>query len=171
MYKLIFCSLPTDEDSVRNRVEQEEAHGNCTDDLEKYGMPFSDSPQSDEAGKSMKREDGKLRTLSGCPVNSQGKNVRINIHLTTRSRTFSAISYLLREDLINQSSQKCGPEGDKLHLNKAKLHQAEKMIRGGFIELYKGLGYLEVYRYNLYYPKFLWFNELDKILKLFTRLY
>lgn len=121
-----------------------------TDDLEKTEVPFSD-----EIGKSMemKREDGKLRSLSGRTINCQGKNLRINIPLTTPSRTFSAISYLLREDLLNQSSRKCGGEVCKIHLNKTKLHHAEKMIKGGFIELYKGLGYLKVYRYN---PKFLW---------------
>ncbi|XP_010265690.1 PREDICTED: phosphate transporter PHO1 homolog 1-like [Nelumbo nucifera] len=31
--------------------------------------------------------------------------------------------------------------------NKKKLHHAEKMIRGAFTELYKGLGYLKTYRY------------------------
>lgn len=146
----------TEEDSVRNRAQQEEMQDpSCMDDLEKNEVPFSDSPRdADEVGKSMqlKREDGKLRTLSGRIINCQGKNLRINIPLTTPSRTFSAISYLLREDLLNQSSRKCGPEGGKIHLNKTKLHHAEKMIKGGFLELYKGLGYLKVYRYN---PKFL----------------
>lgn len=135
----------TEEDSVRNRTEQEEMQDTSIEDLEKNEVPFSD-----EIGKSMemKREDGKLRTISGNIINCQGKNLRINIPLTTPSRTFSAISYLLREDLLNQSSRKCGPEGGKIHLNKMKLHHAEKMIKGGFIELYKGLGYLKVYRYN-----------------------
>lgn len=119
-----------------------------TDD--KNEVPFSDSPYADEDGKSnqIKREDGKLRTLSGRIINCQGKNVRINIPLTTPSRTFSAISYLVREDLLNQSSRKCGQKGGKIHVNKTKLHHAEKMIKGGFIELYKGLGYLKVYRYD-----------------------
>lgn len=123
---------------------------NCTDDLEKNEVPFPNSPRSDEAGKSMqtKGQDDKLRTLS-CNISScHGKNVRIKIPLTTPSRAFSAISYLVREDLLNQSSRNCGPEVGKLHLNKTKLHHAEKMIKRGFVELYKGLGYLKVYRYN-----------------------
>ncbi|XP_054808894.1 phosphate transporter PHO1 homolog 1-like isoform X2 [Prosopis cineraria] len=141
----ISCPLPCEEDSVRSRAPQEEMQGNCTDDLEKNEISFSDSPQFDEAEKSMKN-DGKLRTLSGRTVSFQGKNVKINIPLTTPSRTISAISYLLREDLINQSSRKHGLESVKLHLNKTKLHHAEKMIKGGFIQLYKGLQYLKVYR-------------------------
>ncbi|XP_061353965.1 phosphate transporter PHO1 homolog 1 isoform X1 [Gastrolobium bilobum] len=145
----IHCTFSNEEDSVRNRGQQEEMQDTTsTDDSEKSEVPFSDSPRSDETGKSIqiKREDGKLRTPSGRIINCQGKNVKINIPLTTPSRTFSAISYLVREDLLNQSSRKCGPEGGKIHLNRTKLHHAEKMIKGGFIELYKGLGYLKVYR-------------------------
>ncbi|KAI4357889.1 hypothetical protein L6164_001808 [Bauhinia variegata] len=143
----ISYTLSSEDDSVRNRA--------VANDLEKNDMAFADSPRSDEVGKStiLQREDSKLRTLS---------NVRIHIPLTTPSRTFSAISDLVREDLLNQSSRKCGPEGGKLHLNKTKLHHAEKMIRDGFVELYKGLGYLKVYR-NLNMLAFI------KILKKFDK--
>ncbi|KAL8531593.1 hypothetical protein ACS0TY_008260 [Phlomoides rotata] len=74
------------------------------------------------------------------------KNLRIHIPVTNPTRTFSAITYLLWDDLANQSSKKCGPEGNRLHINKKKLHHAGKMIRGAFVELYKGLGYLNTYR-------------------------
>lgn len=151
--------MKTEEDSVRSRAELEEMQDSTItpDDLDKNDPPFPDSPGStgsggnddDKAGKpaTMKREEGKLRTVSGRMVSCQGKNLRINIPLTTPSRTLSAISYLVREDLLNQSSRKCGSEdASKLHLNKTKLYHAEKMIKGGLIELYKGLGYLKVYR-------------------------
>ncbi|KAK7275151.1 hypothetical protein RIF29_16260 [Crotalaria pallida] len=158
----ISCTFSNEEDSVRNRELHEDMQETSSDD--KNEEPFSDSPRTDELGKSMqmKREDGKLRTHSGRIINCQGKNLRINIPLTTPSRTFSAISYLVREDLLNQSSRKCGAEGGKIHVNKTKLHHAEKMIKGGFIELYKGLGYLKVYR-NLNMLAFL------KILKKFDK--
>lgn len=148
---LYFRCLATDEESVRDRTEEEQPQDNGTEDKEKNDVPLKDdSPKSDELGKSMrmKREDGKMRSLSGRVFDLQGKNLKINIPLTTPSRTFSAISYLVREDLMNQSSKKCGPEGSKLQINRTKLHHAEKMIRGAFIELYKGLGYLKTYRYN-----------------------
>lgn len=121
----------TEEDSVRSRGEEEEREEDkCGYDSEKNDTPFS--------------EGNRERTECG----RMGKNVRINIPLTTPSRTLSAISYLVREDLLNQSSRKCGPEGgSKLHVNKTKLRHAEKMIKGGLVELYKGLGYLKVYRY------------------------
>lgn len=140
----------TDEESVKDRTEEEQLQDNRADDTEKNDVPFTDSPRSDDKGKSMrmKKEDGKMRTLSGPVINCQGKNLRINIPLTTPSRTFSAISYLFWEDLMNPSSRKCGPEGNKFHVNPTKLHHAEKMIRGALVELYKGLGYLKSYRYN-----------------------
>ncbi|XWS33990.1 hypothetical protein CRYUN_Cryun21dG0000900 [Craigia yunnanensis] len=145
----ISCTISCEEDSVKDRTEQEQLQDSCTDELERNDVFFSDSPISDDIGKStrMKREDGKLRTLSGRIFSYQGKNLRMNIPLTTPSRTFSAISYLVWDDLVNQSSKKCGPERSKLHINKSKLHHAEKMIKGALIELYKGLGYLKTYRH------------------------
>lgn len=146
-----FCPyLAAEEESVKDRTEQEQQQENRVDEMERNDMPSADSPRSDDLGKlmRMKREDGKMRTLSGRSFNCQGKNLRINIPLTTPSRTFSAISYLVWEDLVNQSSKKCGQEGSKLHVNRTKLRHAEKMIKGAFIELYKGLGYLNTYRYN-----------------------
>ncbi|KAE8716052.1 Phosphate transporter PHO1-like protein 1 [Hibiscus syriacus] len=148
----ISCTISCEEDSVKDRMEQEQLQqDSCTDELDKNEVSFSDSPRSDETLKStsinVKREKGRLRSLSGCVFIFQGKNLRINIPLTTPSRTFSAISYLVWDDLVNQSSKKYGPQGGKLHINKSKLHHAEKMIKGAFVELYKGLGYLKTYRH------------------------
>jgi len=136
---LILCIVDAEEDSVRSREQ--------TEDLEKIEENFTESNEEDKS-MDLKWEDGKLRTLSGQIVSGQGKNVRINIPLTTPSQTFSEISYLVMEDLFNKSSRKCNPEGGVLRVNKTRLHHAEKMIKGGFIELYKGLGYLNDYRYN-----------------------
>ena len=51
------------------------------------------------------------------------------------------------DDLIKQSSRKGAMDGKNVHINKTKIHHAGKMIKGAFIELYKGLGYLKTYRY------------------------
>jgi len=86
---LKLCSLETEEDSFRSRPQQEELQAiTSTDELEKIEAPFLDSPGAEELAKSlqMKREDGKLRTLSSHVINFQGKNLRINIPLTTPSR-------------------------------------------------------------------------------------
>jgi hypothetical protein len=92
----------------------------------------------------------KMRTLSGKEVTCQGRSVRINIPITTPSRTVIAIRELLFDDMLSQSRKIGGIGGDgceKLSINKKKVHQAEKMIRGALVELYKGLGYLKTYRY------------------------
>ncbi|KAH6807178.1 EXS family protein [Perilla frutescens var. frutescens] len=141
-------TISCDEESIRDSAEAEQGILNSTDEADKLEARLSDSPRSGEVGKpcKLKKEDRKLRSFSDRTVSCRGKNLRIHIPLTNPTRTFSAISYLLWDDLVNQSSKKCGPEGNKLHINKKKLHHAEKMIRGAFIELYKGLGYLKTYR-------------------------
>lgn len=104
-----------------------------------------DPDRSDKA----KKEEGKTSSLSSGVFSCQGKSLRMNIPLTTPSRTISALTSLVWEDLLSQS-KKWGPEGNgRLSVNRAKLHRAEKMIRGAFVELYKGLGYLSTYRYSL----------------------
>ncbi|KAH6802138.1 EXS family protein [Perilla frutescens var. frutescens] len=137
-------TISCDEESIKHIAETE----NVTEELDNDDMISSESPKSGEVARSMRmeEEDRKLKSVSNRVINCQGKNLRIHIPLTNPARTFSAITYLLWDDLVNQSSKKCGPEANKLHINKKKLHHAEKMIRGAFVELYKGLGYLKTYR-------------------------
>lgn len=150
-----FFLFATDEESPRGITDEEQGQDNATDDqCDTNSVQFSDSLRSVEMGKSrrIKKEDGKLRAVSGRPFNHQGKNLRIHVPLTNPTRTFS---YLLWDDLINQSSKKYEPGGSKVHINKTKLHHAEKMIKGALIELYKGLGYLKTYRYafdTIFFP-------------------
>ncbi|XP_052184518.1 phosphate transporter PHO1 homolog 1 [Diospyros lotus] len=142
-------TISCDDESIRGKTEQDQGQDNGTEDeFDKNDAEFTELTKTEELGQSMrmKRDDGKMRTLSGRVFNCQGKTLRINIPLTNPSRAFSAITYLLWDDLVNQSSRKCSPEGSRLHINKTKLWHAEKMIRGAFIELYKGLGYLKTYR-------------------------
>lgn len=131
-------------------IDEEAEQGVENSSSDGVNAESTDSPSSGEVGKpcnKLKKEDRQLRSFSDRTVSCRGKNLRIHIPLTNPTRTFSAISYLLWDDLVNQSSKKCGQEEKKLHINKKKLHHAEKMIRGAFIELYKGLGYLKTYRY------------------------
>ncbi|CAH9082137.1 unnamed protein product [Cuscuta epithymum] len=123
-------SISCDDESNRSRREEDHAQG--------------DTDESEEVGRSMAMkiiEDKKLRSsLSDHFINCQGKSLKVHIPLTNPSRTFSAISYLLQDDhLVNK-------KGSRLHINKTKLRHAEKMIKGAFIELYKGLGFLKTYR-------------------------
>ncbi|XP_058195047.1 phosphate transporter PHO1 homolog 1-like [Rhododendron vialii] len=143
-------TISCEEESITGKTEEEQGQG-ATNEFENNDAQFSDSGRSGEVlGQSTRtnREEGKItRAFSGRVFHCQGKNMRINIPVTNPTRTFSAISYLLWDDLVSQSSRKCGPDGkSRLHINKTKLHHAEKMIKGASIELYKGLGYLKTYR-------------------------
>ncbi|XP_057528617.1 phosphate transporter PHO1 homolog 1-like isoform X1 [Amaranthus tricolor] len=72
--------------------------------------------------------------------NCHGKNIAMNIPLTTPTQAISAISSLIWEDIIGNNSSR------GFHTKKGNLHHARKMIKGAFVELYKGLNYLKTYR-------------------------
>uniref|UniRef100_A0A9I9CNX3 Phosphate transporter PHO1 n=1 Tax=Cucumis melo TaxID=3656 RepID=A0A9I9CNX3_CUCME len=67
--------------------------------------------------------------------------LRVDIPATTPSRTISAVMGMLWEDLIN--NPKKDVSGDSI--SRKKIQWAEKMIRGAFVELYKGLGLLKTF--------------------------
>ncbi|KAL5226162.1 hypothetical protein ABZP36_012801 [Zizania latifolia] len=104
-----------------------------------------ESGNSGRLGKPRKAASSKLRTTltGGRAVTCQGRSLRINIPVTTPTRTITAIRELLFDDMLKQS-RRSGSNGGKcakkLSINKNKVHQAEKMIMGALIELYKGLG-------------------------------
>lgn len=103
-----------------------ESLGEQTDDvisaLEKNGINLVGSAKSKKAG-------GKM-------------GMRIDIPATTPTRTITAVTSMLWEDLVN-NPKKEGGAGE--FLNRKKLQCAEKMIRGAFVELYRGLGLLKTY--------------------------
>ncbi|OWM85777.1 hypothetical protein CDL15_Pgr023710 [Punica granatum] len=67
--------------------------------------------------------------------------MRIEIPATTPTRTITAVTSALWEDLVN-NPRKDGPAD---FINRKKIQYAEKMIRGAFVELYRGLGLLKTY--------------------------
>lgn len=69
--------------------------------------------------------------------------MRIDIPATTPTKTIAAVTSMLWEDLVNNPKKGGGGE----FINKKKIQCAEKMIRGAFVELYKGLGLLKTYWY------------------------
>ncbi|XP_051128083.1 phosphate transporter PHO1 isoform X2 [Andrographis paniculata] len=66
--------------------------------------------------------------------------MRIDIPATTPTRTIAAVTSMLWEDLVN-NPKKAPAE----YVNRKKIQYAEKMIRGAFVELYRGLGLLKTY--------------------------
>ena len=76
--------------------------------------------------------------------------LRVDIPATTPSKTISAVMGMLWEDLIN--NPKKDVSGDSI--SRKKIQWAEKMIRGAFVELYKGLGLLKTFRSKILYNSF-----------------
>lgn len=68
--------------------------------------------------------------------------MRIDIPAETPARTISAVTSMLWEDLVNNPKKESGV-GE--FINRKKIQCAEKMIRGAFVELYRGLGLLKTY--------------------------
>ncbi|KAL0368476.1 UNVERIFIED_CONTAM: Phosphate transporter [Sesamum calycinum] len=71
--------------------------------------------------------------------------MRIDIPASTPSRTIAAVTSMLWEELAMNNSKKGG--GGECMMNRKKIECAEKMIRGAFVELYRGLALLRTYRY------------------------
>ncbi|KAK6254726.1 SPX domain - like 8 [Theobroma cacao] len=67
--------------------------------------------------------------------------MRIDIPATTPTRTITAVTSMLWEDLVNNPKK----EGPTDFINRKKIQCAEKMIRSAFVELYRGLGLLKTY--------------------------
>lgn len=148
----ISCSNSCDDESNKGTAESVNAQESPSFEGERgeEEVQFFGSPQMLEYSETVIKaksgdQERKLRSLSSKMFNCQGKNLKINIPLTTPSRTLSALTYSVWGDMLNQS-KRFGQEGSKLYINKTKLHRAEKMIRGAYIELFKGLGYLQTYR-------------------------
>ncbi|XP_022760315.1 phosphate transporter PHO1-like isoform X2 [Durio zibethinus] len=93
--------------------------------LEKNGVNFINSAAS------------RGKTKKGKPKMA----MRIDIPATTATRTITAVTSMLWEDLVN-NPMKEGP-GD--FINRKKIQCAEKMIRSAFVELFRGLGLLKTY--------------------------
>ncbi|GMQ07364.1 hypothetical protein CsSME_00051593 [Camellia sinensis var. sinensis] len=67
-------TISCDEECIRDKTEQEQGQDSATEEFEKNDAQFSDSAKLEEIGKSlsMKREEGKIRALSGRVFNFQG---------------------------------------------------------------------------------------------------
>ncbi|KAJ0966511.1 hypothetical protein J5N97_023428 [Dioscorea zingiberensis] len=119
-------------ESAAESEEQQTENGSPVGDemvaaLERNGVSFIGAPRSKT------KKGGKPRAAS----------MRIDIPATTPGRTISAVTSMIWEDLVN-GQRKDGSCGD--YISRKKIQCAEKMIRGAFMELYKGLGLLKNYR-------------------------
>ncbi|XP_008789431.2 phosphate transporter PHO1-2-like [Phoenix dactylifera] len=86
---------------------------------------------------------GSARTKAKKGEKPRAGAMRIDIPATTPGRTILAVTSIIWEDLVNGARRDGSGGGD--HINRKKIQCAEKMIRGAFVELYRGLGLLKTY--------------------------
>lgn len=101
--------------------------------------------QTDEAIAALERNGVSFTNTATRGKTKKGKPkmaMRIDIPNNTPTRTISAVTSMLWEDLVNNPKK----EGPGEFINRKKIQCAEKMIRGAFVELYRGLGLLKTYR-------------------------
>lgn len=156
------CVASTDDcrdDSIHERVEdgdleEKQEAAQLEEGIigsENNGARLVESPRRRSADgiKSKKNNEKHLSKIKSNPrsrsFSSHGRSMRMDIPLTTPSRTLSAMTNGLWEDLMNQQNKET-PEGNRFMLNKKNLHRAEKLIQGALVELYRGLGFLNTYR-------------------------
>ncbi|KAL6185146.1 hypothetical protein ACLB2K_041281 [Fragaria x ananassa] len=100
--------------------------------------------QTDEAIAALERNGVSFTNTATRGKTKKGKPkmaMRIDIPNNTPTRTISAVTSMLWEDLVNNPKK----EGTGEFINRKKIQCAEKMIRGAFVELYRGLGLLKTY--------------------------
>ncbi|KAG1361513.1 phosphate transporter PHO1-2 [Cocos nucifera] len=108
---------------------------------------LGDSPVAGEVIAALERNGvsfiGSARTKAKKGGKPRAATVRIDIPATTPGRTISAVTSIIWEDLVNSARKDGSGGGDQI--NRKKIQCAEKMIRGAFVELYRGLGLLKTY--------------------------
>ncbi|KAH9626449.1 hypothetical protein KSS87_004951 [Heliosperma pusillum] len=131
-------------------------NSDCSGKIVSFSLDFREEnmSQTNEASDASSQTDDVLAALEKNGINfigaatmakhKKGKpkmSLRIDIPATTPGRTISAVSSMLWEDLVNTPNKDRRGE----FINRKKIQCAEKMIRGAFVELYKGLGLLKTY--------------------------
>ena len=115
----------------------------CDDQLNETSIEISETAETiatlEKNGISFTNLATRTKTKKGKPKMA----MRIDIPTTTPTRTISAVTSMLWEDLVNNPKK----DGHGEYINRKKIQCAEKMIRGAFVELYRGLGLLKTYRY------------------------
>ena len=137
LQRLDFHRIPSVSEPRNNETDEAMSESSTTDELlaalERNGITLVPTGQGGKG-----KKDGKPKAAT----------MRIDIPATTPSRTISAVTSMIWEDLVNSPSKE-GSGGD--YINRKKIQCAEKMIRGAFVELYRGLGLLKTYRYVFFH--------------------
>ncbi|KAL9401341.1 hypothetical protein Peur_005190 [Populus x canadensis] len=113
----------------------------CSESASVSNETSADS-QIDEIIAALEREGINSATRKKTKKGKPKMAMRIGIPAAAPTRTITAVTSMLWEDLVNNPKKDLGA-GD--FINRKKIQCAEKMIRGAFVELYRGLGLLKTY--------------------------
>ncbi|KAG6766247.1 hypothetical protein NC652_021800 [Populus alba x Populus x berolinensis] len=113
----------------------------CSESASESNETSADS-QIDEIIAALEREGINSATRKKTKKGKPKMAMRIGIPAAAPTRTITAVTSMLWEDLVNNPKKELG-SGD--FINRKKIQCAEKMIRGAFVELYRGLGLLKTY--------------------------
>ncbi|KAK9672921.1 hypothetical protein RND81_12G135000 [Saponaria officinalis] len=117
---------------------------NCAENMSETNEATDASPQTGEVLAAFEKNGINFIGAATRTKQKKGKPkmaLRIDIPATTPAKTISAVTSMLWEDLVNTPNKDTPRE----LINRKKIQCADKMIRGAFVELYKGLGLLKTY--------------------------
>nr|GMD95236.1 phosphate transporter PHO1 [Ipomoea batatas] len=122
-----YCGSPTGKSETSETADEVMAA------LERNGINFVNA--ASRAGKTTAAKNGKPKVA-----------IRIDIPATTPTRAISAVTSMVWEDFLNNNNGDSVKDGGgREYINSKKIQCAEKMIRGAYVELYRGLGLLKTY--------------------------
>ncbi|ONK79538.1 uncharacterized protein A4U43_C01F7370 [Asparagus officinalis] len=112
----------------------------------------SNSPITEEIIAALERNGvsfvGSARTKAKKGLKPKTTTMRIDIPATNATKTISAVTSMIWEDIVNsQRKEGAAGGGGGDYISRKKIQCAEKMIRSAFLELYKGLNLLKTYRF------------------------
>eukprot|EP00252_Welwitschia_mirabilis_P023799 TRINITY_DN6839_c0_g1_i3.p1 TRINITY_DN6839_c0_g1~~TRINITY_DN6839_c0_g1_i3.p1 ORF type:complete len:690 (+),score=30.47 TRINITY_DN6839_c0_g1_i3:146-2071(+) len=142
-------TVPTFPDGATEEDAQEARDSRSPDRADVVG---TDSPVRPPTGRPKSKKEA-IKACAGKPGKpgsgriGVGRMMRLEIPATNPSRTVSAITQMIWEDIVNQSNSNNSNKehSPTTYINKKKAQHAEKMIRTAYVELYRGLGLLKTY--------------------------
>lgn len=109
------------------------------------------SPIADEIIAALERNGvsfiGSARAKAKKGLKPRTTTMRIDIPATNATKTISAVTSMIWEDIVNGQRKEGSGGGNGDYITRKKIQCAEKMIRLAFVELYKGLNLLKTYRF------------------------
>ncbi|XP_071698006.1 phosphate transporter PHO1-like [Rutidosis leptorrhynchoides] len=100
---------------------------------------FGEETTTEDVISALEKNGINLDGAATCAKTTKNGKPKTSMRIEIPATTITAVTSMLWEDLVNNPKK----QGD--YINRKKLQYAEKIIRGAFVELYRGLGLLKTY--------------------------